>query len=92
MIVGSTIGYIITLSALCYFIAEALNAPRVIGSPAFVASDVLMVVAMVLVGASGISALYVGLHNLVSGGGGDNPADGILPFHMESKTPRGSAQ
>jgi len=41
---------LIALNGLCYFWADAVNAPREFGSPPYVTSDVLAFVAMALIG------------------------------------------
>lgn len=57
---------VIALSALCYFWANFSGAPRVVGSIPFVASDLLMVAAMVGIGWDGVACFLHRVRRLVS--------------------------
>ncbi|QLB38242.1 hypothetical protein phiGT1_30 [Sulfitobacter phage phiGT1] len=73
---------ILVISALCYFWTSYTDAPRVVGSLPFVASDVLLVVAMVGIGSSGICALYQRTLDLGRGGGGHGDSPAGLPSEV----------
>ena len=60
----TTCGGLIALSALCYLWANSFDAPRVFGSLPFVASDVLMIAAMVGIGRNGLVYFWDGVCNL----------------------------
>lgn len=60
----TTCGGLIALSALCYIWANSFDAPRVFGSLPFVASDVLMIAAMVGIGRNGLVSFWDGVCNL----------------------------
>lgn len=76
---------IIMASALCYFWANLSGAPRVAGSAPFVASDVLMVIAMVWIGWHGVASFYGRALSLAFGGAGSRPLSGSGSQAMASK-------
>lgn len=60
----TTCGGLMALSALCYLWANSFDAPRVFGSLPFVASDVLMIAAMVGIGRNGLVSFWDGICDL----------------------------
>lgn len=68
----TTCGGLIALSALCYLWANSFNAPRVFGSLPFVASDVLLVAAMVGIGRNGLAYIRDGIRDMDLGIGRDS--------------------
>ena len=68
----TTCGGLIALSALCYLWANSFNAPRVFGSLPFVASDVLLVAAMVGIGRNGLAYIRDGIRDMDWGNGRDS--------------------
>lgn len=55
---NSTSAGIVAMAATCYFWANLSGAPRVFGSPPFVASDVLMAIAIIGIGWHGVRSLH----------------------------------
>ena len=73
---STTASGIMILSVLCYFWANLTGAPRVVGSIPFVASDVLMVIAMVGIGWNGVAGLTDRALDMVRGGDRDGGRSG----------------
>jgi len=71
---STTASGIMVASALCYFWAKASSAAIEVGSAPFVASDVLMAVAMVWIGWHGIGVISSRALDLVGGGWRDSSA------------------
>lgn len=79
-------GGILAMSALCYFWANYSEAPRVVGSMPFVVSDVLLIVAIVWIGSSGICSFYQRTLDLARSGGGHNNRAAGVSSEVASKT------
>lgn len=77
----ATVSCIIAASALCYYWAAFVGAPRVVGSVPFVTSDVLMVVAMVWIGSDGLAILSSRIVHL--GGSGIRHSDAASAHSLE---------
>lgn len=68
----TTASGIILLSALCYYWASFNGVPRVVGSPPFVASDALLVAAMLWIGWHGVVVCVGRAISMVAIGTRDN--------------------
>ena len=87
----ATVSGIVASSALCYFWAAIAGSPKVVGSIPYVISDVLMVAAMVWIGANGIRANISGLSDMVKRGGGSRYRD--IGVHNQAQvTHKGAPQ
>tara|TARA_R110000850_G_scaffold152818_1_gene276069 strand:+ start:4521 stop:5012 length:492 start_codon:yes stop_codon:yes gene_type:complete len=86
---STTASGIIAISALCYFWAAIAGAPKVVGSIPYVISDVLMVAAMVWIGANGVRANIGGLSDMVKRGGGGRYRD--IGVHNQAQVTRKGA-
>lgn len=85
----TTCGGLMALSALCYLWANSFDAPRVFGSLPFVASDVLMIAAMVGIGRNGLVSFWDGICNLDWGVNRDSNHAGHCRMAADTESQKG---